>query len=100
MIRGDNIADFIVQHLSSPFSCGMNDVPHGGLRYIITKQKLSRLAVARFMAEFMEITYGWEHMSKKVSAITTVPGVRCCYRLWIVNTSEVVCHFLQAQESF
>lgn len=27
-----------------------SDVPHGGLRYLITKQKLSRLAVARFMA--------------------------------------------------
>lgn len=49
------IADFIVQCLSSPFSCGMSDVPHGGLRSIITKQKLSRLAVARFMAKFMEI---------------------------------------------
>ena len=31
------IADFIVHRLSSPFSCGMSDVPHGGLRYLITK---------------------------------------------------------------
>lgn len=53
---GRHIADFIVHCLSSPFSCGMSDVPHGGLRYTITKQKLSRLAVARFMAKFMEIT--------------------------------------------
>ena len=53
---GRHIADFIVPRLSSPFPCGMNDVPRGGLRYIITKQKLSRLAVAGFMAKFMEIT--------------------------------------------
>ena len=78
----------------------MSDVPHGGLRYTITKQKLSRLAVARFMAKFMEITEGREHMSKNVSAVTTLHRVRGYYRLWTVNTSEVVCHFPQARESF
>lgn len=53
---GRHIGNFIVQSLSSPFSGGINDVPHRGLRSIITKQKLSRLAILRFMAKFMEIT--------------------------------------------
>lgn len=53
---GRHTADFIVQSLSSPVSCEVSDIPHGGLRYIITKQKLSRLAPLRFTAQFMEIT--------------------------------------------